>query len=263
MKSSIKLSALGSALALAGIFMVGGVAQAGTVTSSYDGINGKNINYTVVLPGNNATKAGPTTAGLFKFTQTGGTIDVLPVNDKQYVSFCIDLEDGISAGTYTWDVVSLAAAPDPNSGPMKAAKANDLAKLLGGVLGANLIDAKTILNSDEKKAALQMAVWEVVFESATTYNVTDGNAKFTDDNYNVVVSGLEALANTYLGGIANATAMQGLRGLTSPAVGISGVETQDFVVQVVPIPAAAWLFGSALMGVVALGRRRMKNGAQV
>ena len=34
MKSSTKLSALGSALALAGLFMVGGVAQADTVTAT-------------------------------------------------------------------------------------------------------------------------------------------------------------------------------------------------------------------------------------
>jgi hypothetical protein len=31
------------------------------------------------------------------------------------------------------------------------------------------------------------------------------------------------------------------------------------IVQVVPIPAAAWSFGSALFGTVALGRRKQKK----
>jgi hypothetical protein len=47
--------------------------------------------------------------------------------------------------------------------------------------------------------------------------------------------------------------MGGLRAITNP-------DKQDYVVQVVPIPAAAWLFGSALMGTLALGRRKQKMG---
>jgi hypothetical protein len=42
------------------------------------------------------------------------------------------------------------------------------------------------------------------------------------------------------------------------AINSDGEKRQDFVAQVVPIPTAAWLFGSAIVGAVALGRRKKK-----
>ena len=46
-----------------------------------------------------------------------------------------------------------------------------------------------------------------------------------------------------------ATGASGLFALTSAGA-------QDFIVQVVPIPAAAWLLGSGLLGLFGLARRK-------
>jgi hypothetical protein len=251
MKSSIKLSALGSALALAGLFMVGGLAQADTVTTDYTnvspGLSGVAVKN--VAPGSPLYDQS-TTAGVFNHVVKSSSptgIDLFPAGTANFVAFCIDLQD-VTGDNVVYTIVNLKDAPDPLGDNMGAAKALDLSKMLYAAVGANLSAASSL--SNDQAAALQMAVWEVVFEKSGTYDIFNGNMTLSKN------ADVNALANGYLGGTNGPTAMSGLVGLTNPT-------KQDFVAQVVPIPAAAWLFGSALMGVVALGRRRMKNGAQV
>jgi hypothetical protein len=257
MKSSIKLSALGSALALAGLFMVGGVAQADTtVTATFNN----------VLP---STGAGG--GGLFQWTRTDGTFPgtLLPDNnDAQFLSLCLEPNEVVSPGTsYTYDVKDLASAPSTNGGvgttPMGVAKAGDRKQLFGGaysVFGGSFSNLTGTPTDSQLRGALQIAVWEIVYEQTTTgtplspggflYDVTDGTYTVGTD------ATVNALANHWLENLSSYSQAQGLLALVKNG-------QQDQIVQVVPIPAAAWLFGSALMGVVALGRRRMRNGAQV
>lgn len=251
MKSMMRLSAAGSVLALAGTLAFSGQAVADQVTATFNALNPATVAVTawVRLPpgSDNPLTRVDTAAGAFEFINASGPIEMIGPANNEFVSFCIDLEDSIRyKETKTWNVVALASAPDASAGPMGATKADDLAKLLGAVITTGkLNDAKTL--GDDQRAALQIAIWEVVHEKpGTPYDITDGDATFT------VKSTVQDLAQGYLGQIANGTArMAGLVGLTSG-------ETQDMLAQV-PIPAAAWLFGSALLGVAALGRRRRKE----
>jgi hypothetical protein len=255
MKRSTKHSAVSSALVLTGLFMVGGVAQADTVVATFNGSDGVNINYSAILRGNNATVTGSGVDGLFQFTKTGGTpaSTILTYPTDQFVSFCIDLADAISGGTsHTWDIVDLATAPDSTAGPMGQTQANNLALLLGSNISSGILnDARTVFATQIQRSAMQIAVWEVVYETTSPFDVTLGTAIFATNN-----GAVQTQANIYLGNMTSVKkSMQGLVGLTSET-------TQDFVGQV-PIPAAAWLFGSALMGTVALGRRKLNKDKEV
>ena len=59
---------------------------------------------------------------------------------------------------------------------------------------------------------------------------------------------LQTQANAHPAAIPNCVTLHGLVGVTS--TGEREIATQ------VPVPAAAWLFGSAIVGAVALGRRK-------
>ena len=83
---------------------------------------------------------------------------------------------------------------------------------------------------------------------------TDSGDFYADTGYN---ANIVDQANAWLG-----LAGQWLRweaNQLNNLVALVNDSTQDFVAQV-PIPAAAWLFGSALVGAVGLGRRRKDKG---
>jgi hypothetical protein len=262
MKSIMRLSTVGSVLALAGALAFSGQAAADTVTANYSNVSpGTNVGYR--LTGNTGAFT-TTTAGVFNFTATDAG-PILTYETNKFVSFCIDLDDTIKANPQVWDVVSLANAPNPSSSrSMGPDKAGDLAKLLGGVLGTSLNNARNTasynlggsgltLDAAQRAAALQIAIWEIVWEdSNNAYGVADGQLQFNLGANNVI----RQQANYWLANLSDYM-MGGLVGLTSPTE-IGGIKTQDFIGQV-PIPAAAWLFGSALIGVAALGRRNRKE----
>ncbi|AGA91776.1 hypothetical protein Thimo_3091 [Thioflavicoccus mobilis 8321] len=265
MQRTTKISALGATLAIGGMLAFSGQAMADKVTAKYTGMSETDtIRYTVMLPpgGPGATeKSGSTTNGIFNFenarnTDTGtdpsGPIELF--NNDQFVSFCIDLEDSIGTGNASWDVVALSAAPDAQAGPMGAEKADAIAKALtyalensanaGSIDSTKLNDARFLTAAE--KQAVQTVIWEIVHEDPDTagYALDSGTATFTG-----LRSAAKTFANEILAGYENVDAMKGLVGLTSSS-------KQDFVAQVVPIPAAAWLFGSALFGMAGIGYRR-------
>jgi hypothetical protein len=249
MKSTMKLSALSSALALAGVMAFSGPAVADQISADYVGMTEtKRVDYSVVLPpvgSPSTTKTGRTTTGIFNFENATGPI--VTFGTDQFVSFCIDLDDTVTANN-TWNVVSLAEAPDTAAGPMGSTKANAVAKMLGGAITSGVLNEARNLTALQKQA-MQLAIWEVVHEGpGTAYNIETGNMRFTSG----LTSDLINQANDFFAyiGDTSVTAMSGLVGLTS--------DNQDFVGQV-PLPAAAWLFGSALVGVAAVARRKKKD----
>jgi hypothetical protein len=242
-----KISAVSPALALAGLLACSGQALADSVTAKFTGMSQtRGIGYEILLPPDNGnSETGSTTTGIFNFTNASGPIDFFGNSNDQFVSFCIDLEDTITPNSApTWDVVSLSEAPDALAGPMGATKASDIAKVLGYTISSGVLNDARLLSVAQKQA-IQALIWEIVHEDPDTggYNLSTGSATFsglTDD--------AQAEVTHILNNFGNATAMTGLVGLTSSS-------NQDFIGQV-PIPAAAWLFGSAILGAVVLGRRK-------
>jgi hypothetical protein len=247
MKFSTKLSAVSSALILAGMFMFGGSAQADTVTTNFANVTpGQNVTVNSTTPAFNSG----TSAGVFNHTITASSpsgIDLSPAGTNQFVAFCADLSD-TAGDNVVYNIVGLENIPDPVGSNMGSAKAWDISRMLYNALGANLAAASGL--PDVNAAGLQIAVWEVVFETSGTYNTGLGNITFSNNASAI------AAANTYLGGISGTMGMAGLVGLTNTS-------RQDFIAQVVPIPAAAWLFGSALVGIAGVGRRKLSKDREL
>jgi hypothetical protein len=122
---------------------------------------------------------------------------------------------------------------------------------IGGVDAAGFSPQNRVL-------ALQLAVWEIANEdkSANGYNILGGDFKLNAS------SSVATLAQTFLaniGGTWNNADNTLYRALTL-------IGKQDYVIKimsdsntVVPIPAAAWLLGSGLLGLFGLSRRRQKT----
>ena len=65
--------------------------------------------------------------------------------------------------------------------------------------------------------------------------------------------------NNHLGGELAGTAQQGA-GIATNILGESGFDASTYVMSLVPVPAAVWLFGSGLLGLVGVARRKKQSG---
>jgi hypothetical protein len=249
---NIKTTAL--AAALAGSMLVAGAASAATVTATYTGI-GPGGNATGVVPGNSGTFGG----GIFNFNRTGGDGPTLLPGatspDTYFVGICLEFNEEIGGAvgpSHTWTVKALSDAPvdaeDTLPTGMGGAKANSILLLLGHVLPD--FQAAPSLTA-EKAIALQIAIWEIVHESTdASYFLNSGSAQFSSSNQ----SGAIGMAQGWLNNLNGGNGAGWLAATNILAISKDGV--QDFIVQVVPIPAAAWLLGSGLLGLFGLARRR-------
>jgi len=260
MQLSTKLSAVSSTLALTSLFGLSPAALADTVVA-------ENITYYGGTTSGVVNSVGSSGGGgLFTFERKGGTspLQLLPntqlggTSDLDFIGICLEFNETLHSGTQTYDLVELTSAPiDANNSPYAPmnSRATNLATLLGGlypVFGQTTIGGSAITNTNA--LALQIAVWEIANEGFdSTYNVASGNITFTSSAAAMQAQGwLTKINNGNSDGWATLTNLK--------AITIDG--KQDFVVQAVPIPAAAWLFGSALMGTAALGRRKQKKEAK-
>jgi hypothetical protein len=180
---------------------------------------------------------GQTSAGGFAgfFSAAAGTLMSSPL-----LSYCIELAQNFNFNvTYdNYSVVPLASAPNTIIGGMGATKAFDLASLLGG---GRFADSFT---STVKSAAMQLAIWEIVYEKAgDAYNVTSGA-------FSATASNVRDQANVYLSQL----------GVGGPAIlaALTSPTNQDFIT-VVPVPPSAALLGTGLLfGLWTMRRRRDK-----
>jgi hypothetical protein len=98
-------------------------------------------------------------------------------NPVSLVAFCVDLAQGVGTGTF--DVVSLLSYVGNN-----AAKANRIAALIDDRAGSGIM---------ANDAAIQLAVWELMYETSNTLDVKANNFDTSDIN-----SSFQNTANSYL-----------------------------------------------------------------
>jgi hypothetical protein len=219
--------------------MMGALGAAAMATCANAGFDTICATFNGVSPGSGgqyslnsgANWQGYGSAGLFNWTRTSGTYSGAQGN---FMSFCTELGEHVSNGSnYCYDVVSLEIAP--SSGPMGALKADQVRELFGRYYTPAF---GSVLSADAA-AAMQLSIWEIVFETSGSLGLGAGSAQFTNDNAAAI-----ALAGTYLASI------DGTGPRNNDIVVMSANGVQD---QIIPTPGTLALLG---LGALATKRRR-------
>lgn len=228
------------------VVVLGGAAAlpATAATVRQTGFANGQITFNLIRPDVNNTNSGnPVTQNSIR---TGGFTGLL--NGQAFLSYCIELLQTFHFNTdYTYTVAPVASAPNTHTATstnppagMGAAKATDLSRLLGGFFAGSF--ATTV-----RSAAMQLAIWEIVYETpGGGYDVSSGGFRVSG-NLKVNQSAAVTQANAWLA-VLGSQPMLPLEALTHP-------DRQDFIT-VVPLPPAALLLGTALLGIWGVARRR-------
>jgi hypothetical protein len=262
---------------IAAALLLAGQATAATITADYINYTGGSVNgevQVVAPPGGLATVNGGG-GGIFEFSRTSSTggVPALVSNAAgNFIGICLELSETL-ADPATYNFTSVDAAPingsfaPPMSGGGKTGgtRADDLRRLLGHVFpdfAGNVVNTTVAgISVNDAKLALQIAVWEIANENygdgsggTFGYDLTTGYLRITSANanaFNQAAAWLLALNSGW-------TPLNNVFAIINTVV-----PGQDFVVQVVPIPAAAWLLGSGLLGLFGLARRKKAAVASV
>ncbi len=190
--------------------------------------------------------------GMFDLDQVGGTyIPSLMANSpsevNKFSAFCLEPNVGINPGsTYTVGGVATASMYSfaAAAGGIGQAKADHIAELMYQVY-----PVFGVALSDQNALAIQIALWEIVREEQPgSYDLLSGDVSFEDN------VGAISLAQTWLSSYVGTGGpkLDNLLALTMDG-------GQDLLVQTVtavPIPAAVWLFGTGLVGLMGVRKRR-------
>jgi hypothetical protein len=255
----MKLSAVAAALAIAGGLAFGGQALADTVDANFSLVSGKK--------GTIYTNQGDGGGGLFASSLQVGSFngDLSPGGD-QFLAFCLQPQEFLDNNNiYTVEALKDAPVTAPGS-TMGPAGQTAMEILLGNVFPVfsetQAVQNVTVggLNQAQQFMALQLAIWEISNERTQgieSYSVSAGSGTFSADA--AFTAKIVNQANAWLASLSTDSWKNNQLDNLVALVHATG---QDYVVQVVPIPAAAWLFGSALIGTIAIGRRKSKARAQ-
>lgn len=245
-------------LVAVGSLPLAGAARAGTVTATLDGVSPSQI----VGLSYNSQWLGNAYAGALNWTgqQANG-----PGLDGSFTTFCIDLtQDVYIGGTYTYDVAdpSLAPNPLPPTAPVGAT----------GMGAANLqrlqnlyaLDYDSIGTDNDRGAAFQIAIWEVLFDTGQSHDVSTGQFAVSGASTNVI-----NLANQF---VADATSSDTLA-FRNQLMALTSATAQDqlFIgppasiepgppLTAVPTPAAAVGALPLLGALAAFKRKRRRDG---
>lgn len=106
------------------------------------------------------------------------------------------------------------------------------------------------VSNAQQSAAFQLSLWEIIKETGSSYSLTAGTFKATSPNASVIslaqgwLSGLSGTGNAYiLTAYTSPTYQDQLRATLAPTT--------------VPVPTAAWLLGSGLLGLIGVARRKV------
>jgi len=227
-------------------------AQAGPVSIKVGFAHGS-VNMTV-----GATNAGGSvTASVGAFNGLSGAS--APYNTDAFITYCVELTQNLSIGALHSNYTLMDGAVYFSRTAVGSTVVVDRLVNLFSFLGG--IKAPT---SRTESAAIQLAVWESIYEGNTAFGSVDGNVSgigagtFAATNNGTTLAAIDA-ANVILTGARNFTGP----GLFSIQV-LSSSANQDLLVltqlrdvgRVIPEPATLALTMAALLGVGVVTRRR-------
>lgn len=245
-------------LVAVGSVSLAGVARADTVTATLDGVSPARI----VGLSYNDQWLGYAFAGALNWHGEATNGQGL---DGRFTTFCIDLtQDVYLGGTYTFDVAdpNLAPNPLPPTAPVGATGMGATNRQRLESLYA--LEYERIGTNDDRGAAFQLAIWEMLFDTGTSHDVSTGQFAVSGASTDVI-----NLANQF---VTDATAPGALT-FGNQLVALTNATAQDqlFVgpplapehgppLAAVPTPAAAIGALPLLGGLALFKRRRRRDG---
>ena len=153
-----------------------------------------------------------------------------------FTAYCAELTQSFDFNVNYTDYGSVAG-----SSYWSAQKASDLSKLFT-VAGGFVVDSAT-------SAAMQAAIWEIIYQSGLSYDVLGGTFKVTPNDASYL--GAFAAVNGFLGNLGNVAAYR-IDVLVSPSA-------QDFLVATAIPEPGTWALMMAGLGVLGFVARRRKT----
>ncbi len=208
----------------------GGAASASTfdVTVQSSGLFGT-VGYQKVAYNDTTIGSGEVRAGMFHLTGNNGVGD--------FVAFCVELTQYLNNPQQM--TVNNALFPQT--------KIDDILKMFDSALMGSTMEA--VFDTSVKAAGFQLALWEVVYETGASYDLTAGS--FTGAGSDAAGAAVDTAAAAYLGGIPTGD---------ETAVGPRFLESDDFqdlvTVAPIPLPAAGFLLAFGIAGLGFAGRRK-------
>jgi hypothetical protein len=221
-----KRTYLGAFAAL--LLLVGGPLSAATIEVKFSTANGQKIDYTI--DGKSKTNRWALEFSPVRLDFDSDSSSWTP--DLTTISYCVDLHQSVGNGNkYEVDLQSAVAKGD---------NYRNAAWLMN--------QFSPTANTADKKAGLQVAIWEAVYDSATSVDLDSGR-------FSVQSTGSTTYANakSYLDALALVTDFSAVPGLDRYMVAYSAKKQDQLIAT--PIPTAVWLFGSGLIGLLGFGYR--------
>lgn len=180
-------------------WIVGAVLAAGVVWTANAGLTKLDITYNTAYTGTIHDSLGSANVYLTAFSASYMAGATLPYgHPNPFTTFCIDVRYNITEPAY-WESGSF---PNPNSGPPPTWQINGIYRAAslyrayaGLASGANFSSAQGKIDG----AALQLAIWEVLYETSGTYNVLSGSGFYVSG----AASAITTEANNWLASAAN------------------------------------------------------------
>lgn len=189
---------------------------------------------------------GSTVAGLQEYGGSGGfktyNLTTDPTRQNAFLSFCVDIFHSFGFVVRSEDTLQPATI-------ISAKAAEDLGKLYTNH-GA---DVESKSSSGTNQSAFQLAVWEIVNEGASSYNLSQGNFSATGTG--------SSLAQTWLNELSTTSASQYVANIWTVQSMLSGNGYAQDLVVFAPVPEpqtyAMMLIGLGLLGLSI--RRKNQN----
>ncbi len=190
--------------------------------------------------------SGLASAASFDFTGNGGSADfgnsVIEVSDDGLITATITASrHGATSGVSGFDLDGYGVA----DGGYRSIQGNEMIT----ISFSQAVDISTLHLRQWEGPDEANAVVSFNGGSATTVISADTGGWFDTNEY-VMLVGAEGVTSMTINGIYNGSIF-GIESTQFFVAGLQGVEASE-----VPVPAAAWMFGSALIGLATIGRRR-------
>jgi hypothetical protein len=219
-------------LSAAVLLLASGFASAAVIEMNHSSSNGLKIDYTIF---NGTTDLDRNGWWAGQFSPVRLDFDSNDVNvfnpDLTTISYCVDVLEFTKSGGEKY-VVDLQSAVGKGDNYRNAAWLMET--------------YSSTVSTAAEMAGLQVAIWEVVYDHGS-HNLTDGNFKL-DSGGDVLTN-----ATSYLAALALNTDFTGLDHYM-----IAHSDGKQDQLIATPIPMAAWLFGSGLLGLIGFRKRAAK-----